>query len=150
MTMLCRIGAGMREAVPSGLYMQFLLIGAMCPRFGALLQAWLFVEERLADGLPLDEADLRDADDGDADLCSGWLSQEGPVWRWRHVTRFGSVLIIPVLWFVGRDAFDGMPFWLSLRAGAIAGVAAVAIWGCVFCLAWLATQNCVLFVPVCK
>jgi hypothetical protein len=97
MTMLCRIGAGMREAMPSGVFVQFLMIGAMCPRFGALLEAWLFVEERLAGGSVLDEVAL-----ADGDVPSGWMSQDGPVWRWRQVTRFGSVLVIPVVWFVGR------------------------------------------------
>jgi hypothetical protein len=115
----------MREAVPSGLYIQFLLIGAMCPRFGALIQAWLFVEERLADGLPTDEADFM-GDDGNAELCSGWLSQEGPVWRWQHVTRFGSVLVIPILWFVERDVFDGLQLWLHPTAGVFAGIASGA------------------------
>jgi hypothetical protein len=149
MTMLSRIGAGMREAVPAGVFMQFLLIGAMCPRFGTWLEAWLFVEERLAAGSSSDAAGFSDGSDGDVELRSGWISQDGPVWRWRQVTRFGSVLVIPILWFVGRDDASEMRADV-VRAPDRPPVSVSGRWWVFsFCLVWSRRWSRRIFVPAC-
>lgn len=124
MTLLCLIGDGMREAGSVQVWMHLLLIGTMSPQLSVLLKTWLLVEERFAapgawDGAPHafddddDDDDYDDDDDEVGAVRSGWLSQDGPVWRWRQVTCFGSVLIVLYRWFCA------MPNTARLKWGAV-------------------------------
>jgi hypothetical protein len=104
MTLLCLIGGALREIGPSPLWMQVFLIGAISPQFGLLLRTWIDLQERfpvvtsVGDDEDDDDEEYADEDDGneeDDDSGSGWLSQNGPIWYWRHVTRLGSVIVVP-------------------------------------------------------
>jgi hypothetical protein len=100
MTLLCIIGRTMRGMGSSNLGMQLLVIGAVCPAFGLVLRTWLDLEEHVARAPASDDPWWGlDLGDGDGEVRSGWLSRTGPVWRWRQVTRSGSVLVMLVRWF---------------------------------------------------
>lgn len=145
MALLCVIGGIMRGEASAALGMPFLTMGALVPQIGWLIHTWMRMEHLAASGdLCLDAPFVGD-DDPEAELCPGWVRQDGPVWLWRHVTDCCAV-IVPVRWFV---AFRRAEF---LTRGLV--------WAPCWALAALSqklflspgsgpTRNCVLFVPVC-
>lgn len=129
MALLCLIGGAVRAAGSSNVLMQLLLIGTMCPKLLVALQAWISVEEIYA---PTEfEYELFAEEDGLGgcdEVRRGWMSIEGPVHLWRHVTRFGQALLIPIQWYWTRPEFardETSHGWVS--TGALASVVFSAI-----------------------
>ncbi len=98
--LLCLMGGAVREAMAVNLMMQLLLIGTFNPAFGHVFKTWLAAEEPAhAAGdaaLWYDLADDGDDDDGADETRIVPIRRLGLVLMWRHVTRFGSVMVIPL------------------------------------------------------
>ncbi len=97
MALLCLIGGVVREAAELNLLMQLMLIGTMCRPMAHAIDAWLLTEERYAH-LEFEESEGSDEDGwgGEDEVRSGWIASYGQVEVWRHVTRFGLAVLIPV------------------------------------------------------
>ncbi len=148
MALLCVIGGIMRGEASAGLAMQFLTVGAIVPEFGALIRAWISMEERVAGGhfwagTPGDQDD--DDDDDDAgELRSGWVRQEGRIWLWRHVGRVCTVIIPVRLHFRIRNAHA----LRRCRVWSPCWALSALTFPFFFALDLAASPNCVLIVPV--
>jgi hypothetical protein len=146
MALLCVIGGIMRGEASAALAMQFLTVGAIVPEFGALIRAWIAMEERVAGGhfwagTPVDQDD----DDDDAgELRSGWVRQEGRIWLWRHVGRVCTVIIPVRLHFRVRNAHA----LRRRRVWSPCWVISALTFPFFFALDLAASPNCALIVPV--
>ncbi len=97
MALLCLIGGAVRGAGESNLLMQLMVIGTMCRPIGYALNAWLLVEELYADReIYLSSAGDEDGWGGEDEWRPGWADASGCAMRWRHVTRFGLAVLIPI------------------------------------------------------
>ncbi len=99
MALFCLIGGAVREAGKLHLLMQLLLIGTYCPLLGRALRTWMLAEELYATSEDEYEAFAKaDGEGGCDEIRPGWMNRDGPVLLWRHVTRFGDALLIPIQW----------------------------------------------------
>ncbi len=98
MALLCLIGGAVRGAGEWNLLMQLIIIANLCPAIRHALLAWLATEERYAH---LEFAEERgvveDGWDGPDGYCRGFMTPKGRVVLWRHVTRFGLAVMVPVV-----------------------------------------------------
>lgn len=147
------IGGAMRGAGAMSLVMQILLIGAMVPQVGAVLQVWLACEEHLmAASLALPEPCLDgDGTEGDDDDNDGgepscdWLRMVGCLWLMRPETRSWLVLTLP-RHFDGRSIVAAT---VSPEINRSPLLLLINVTKTKFFEPVLApTQNCVLIVPV--
>ncbi len=99
MALLCLIGGAVRGAGEAHLLMQLMVIGTMCRPVGHALDAWLLVEELYAEREFYESArDDEDGWGGEDELRAGRIERCGRVAQWRHVTRFGLAVLIPIQW----------------------------------------------------
>ncbi len=97
--LLCLMGGAVRGAGELQLLMTLLTIGALVPSFGMVLRFWISAEEKagcnaVESGVWFAEVD---ADEGEADdIGPLWTRERGRVLLWSHVTRFGTVMLIPM------------------------------------------------------
>ncbi len=98
MALLCLIGGAVRSAGEWNLLMQLLVIANLCPQIRHALLAWLATEERYA-GLEFEaqQGVVEDGWGGEDGLYRGFMTPKGRVLLWRHVTRFGLAVMIPVV-----------------------------------------------------
>ncbi len=98
MALLCLIGGAVRGAGEWNLLMQLLVIANLCPVLRHAMLAWLATEERYA-GLEFAEQPgvVEDGWGGPDGLYRGFLTPKGRVVLWRHVTRFGLAVMVPVV-----------------------------------------------------
>ncbi len=98
MALLCLIGGAVRGAAEWNLLMQLIIIANLCPAIRHALLAWLATEERYA-GLEFAEEPgvVEDGWDGPDGMYRGFMTPKGRVVLWRHVTRFGLAVMIPVV-----------------------------------------------------
>ncbi len=102
MALLCLMGGAVRGAGELQLLMQLLTIGSLVPSFGLVLRAWISAEERagcnaLQSGVWFAEVEAEEGEElpGD-DIGPLWTREKGRVLLWEHVTRFGTVMLIPM------------------------------------------------------
>jgi hypothetical protein len=126
--------------------MQFLTVGAIVPEFGALIRAWISMEERVAGGHFWAGAPGDDEEDGDdtGELRSGWVRQEGRIWLWRHVGRVCTVILPVRLHFRIRNAHA----LRRCRVWSPQWVISALTFPFFFALDLATSPNCVLIVPV--
>lgn len=141
MALVCLIGGAVRGAGALGLLVPLLVIGGFCPPLKLALRIWLAAEECFAT-TEFGSALFAEADGvgGEDEVRAGWVDRDGPVEVWRHVTRFGIALLIPMQ----RALRAGWPRVAVLRAsvrpswfrsGLLAAVSSapffsVAVWAC--------------------
>jgi len=153
MALLCLIGGAVREAGASNLLLQLLLIAGYCPPLRMALLAWILAEERYA---PSEfEYELFAPEDGEGgadELRPGWANRGGTVELWRHVTRFGRALLIPIQWcYVARKPVYFMRL-VSAQVRPVVGSLVSSLTGLShfknFALGFPNAHNCVLIVPL--
>lgn len=150
MMLMGMIGGAMREGVPVHVVMKLLLIGTLVPDIGAVLRAWLIMEEQFGDDVPWStrpEADQDDAEDDDGAARSGWISQSGPVWRWRHVTAGGIALVVLTRWlfvYGSSERLTRRRVWQPAGPMLVARLSQIRDER----LGLDAAPNCALFVPL--
>ncbi len=144
--LVCLIGGAVREAGALNLLMQLLLVSGYCPPLRMAVLMWISVEERYASSETEYELFAEEDGEGGADeFRPGWMSREGPVQFWRHVTRFGLALLIPVQLFWSRPRADFVVLVRNLwRMRVLSGLSHFKI----FLSGLAAGKNYVLFVPV--
>ena len=98
MALLCLIGGAVRGAAEWNLLMQLIIIANLCPAIRHAMLAWLVTEERYA-GLEFEEERgvVEDGWGGPDGIYRGFMTPKGRVVLWRHVTRFGLAVMIPVV-----------------------------------------------------
>ncbi len=106
MALLCLIGGAVRGAAEWNLLMQLIIIANLCPAIRHAMLAWLVTEERYA-GLEFEEERgvVEDGWGGPDGIYRGFMTPKGRVVLWRHVTRFGLAVMIPVV----TAALDRLP-----------------------------------------
>ncbi len=135
MALICLIGGAVRGAGESNLLMQLLVIGAMVRPVGQALEAWLLVEELYADR-EFHESSRDDEDgwEGEDELRAGWVGKGGRVVQWRHVTRFGLAVLIPIQW--GGMVRKPEPA-VARRGWSVVGMLVELSGFRIFCWVWL-------------
>jgi len=99
MALICLIGGAMRGVGQSNLLIQLMLIGTFVRPLGQAIDAWIMVEERYADReFYLSPRNDEDGWGGEDEIRKGWESKLGRVALWRHVTRFGLAVLVPIQW----------------------------------------------------
>ncbi len=99
MALLCLIGGAVRSAGEAHLLMQLMVIGTMVRPVGQALQCWLLVEELYAEREFYESShDDEDGWGGEDEFRPGRIERCGRVLQWRHVTRFGLAVLVPVQW----------------------------------------------------
>ena len=99
MALLCLIGGAMRGVWGTDFLTKLVLIGTFSRPLGQALDAWLLVEERYADReFYLSDRKDEDGWGGEDEIRPGWTGQLGRVALWRHVTRFGLAVLVPIQW----------------------------------------------------
>ncbi len=98
MVLLCLIGGAVRHAGELNLLMQLMFVATCSPAMKHALLAWLATEERYA-GLEFEEQPgvVEDGWGGPDGYYRGFMTPKGRVALWRHVTRFGLAVMIPVV-----------------------------------------------------
>ncbi len=98
LVLLCIMGRAVRGAEGLAVLMQLMVICTLCPMLRHTMLAWLLTEERYAH-LEFEQDDSLVTDDrGGLDgLYRGFMTPKGRVVLWRHVTRFGLAVMIPVV-----------------------------------------------------
>ncbi len=98
MALLCLIGGAVRAAGEWNLLMQLIIIANLCPAIRCALLAWLATEERFA-GLEFAEEPgiVEDGWGGPDGYFPARMTPKGRMVLWRHVTRFGLAVMIPVI-----------------------------------------------------
>jgi hypothetical protein len=98
MALLCLMGRAVREAGELNLLLQLMFVATCSPAVKHALLAWLITEERYA-GLEFEEEPgvVEDGWGGPDGYYRGFMTPKGRVVLWRHVTRFGLAVMIPVV-----------------------------------------------------
>ncbi len=98
LVLLCIMGRAVRGAEGLAVLMQLMVICSLCPMLRHAMLAWLMTEERYAHLEFEQDASLVTDDRGGLDgLYHGFMTPKGRVVLWRHVTRFGLAVMIPVV-----------------------------------------------------
>ena len=145
MALLCLIGGAVRGAAEWNLLMQLIIIANLCPAIRHALLAWLATEERYA-GLEFAEEHgvVEDGWGGPDGYFRGFMTPKGRVVLWRHVTRFGLAVLVPVI--------TDSPVRLPVRPVAVQARGLSQMLGSLSFFKFLtrvlaASLNCVLIVP---
>ncbi len=146
MALLCLIGGVVREAGETNLLMQVLVIANLCPEIQHALLAWLATEERYA-GLEFEEEPgvVEDGWGGPDGYYRGFMTPKGRVVLWRHVTRFGLAVMVPVV--TGVYVRPSIPAVAAHVAPRTLWLASLSFFH-IFLPTLPVAKNCVLFVPV--
>ena len=98
LVLLCIMGRAVRGAEGLAVLAQLMVICTLCPMLRHTMLAWLMTEERFAH-LEFEQDDSLITDDrGGLDgLYRGFMTPKGRVVLWRHVTRCGLAVMIPVV-----------------------------------------------------
>ena len=99
MALICLIGGAMRGVGQSDLLTKLVLIGTFVRPLGYAMDAWIMTEERYADReFYLSPRNDEDGWGGEDEIRPGWICKLGRVALWRHVTRFGLAVLVPIQW----------------------------------------------------
>ncbi len=146
LVLLCIMGRAVRGAEGLNVLMQLMVICGLCPSLRHAMLGWLLTEERYAHlefqhdpGLVTDE---RGGLDG---LYRGFMTPKGRVVLWRHVTRFGLAVMIPVV--TGQYVRPSAPA-VSRRCTMRARVSGVLSFSSHFSPVLAALENCAEFVTI--
>lgn len=98
MALLCLMGRVVRSAGELNVLLQLMFIASTCPEIRHALMAWIATEERYA-GLEFEqEPGVIEAGWGGPDgYYPARTMPHGRVVLWRHVTRFGLAVMVPVV-----------------------------------------------------
>ena len=146
LVLLCIMGRAVRGAEGLNVLMQLMVICGLCPSLRHAMLGWLLTEERYAHlefqhdpGLVTDE---RGGLDG---LYRGFMTPKGRVVLWRHVTRFGLAVMIPVV--TGQYVRPSAPLVAARAWGVVRLFAGVSFFQN-FSPGLDAAPNCALFVAI--
>ncbi len=99
MALICLIGGAMRGVGETDLLMKLVLIGTFVRPLGQAIDAWILTEEHYADReYYLSPRNDEDGWGGEDEIRPGWTGKLGRVVLWRHVTRFGLAVLVPIQW----------------------------------------------------
>ncbi len=98
MVLLCLIGGAVRGAGELNLLLQLMFIATCSPNLKRVLLLWMMTEERYAGLEFAEEPGVIEAGWGGPDgYVPARQTPRGRVALWRHVTRFGLAVMIPVV-----------------------------------------------------
>ena len=146
MALLCLIGRAVRDAGQVNLLMQLMVVSGHSPALRHAMLAWLATEERFAHlEFGPQRGVVEDGWGGEDGLYRGFMTPRGRVVLWRHVTRFGLAVVIPVVTAAlvrVRIVPVGALGWSAVR------VMAASAFFHVFLRGEALGENCALIVPV--
>ena len=148
MALICLIGGAMRGVWGTDFLTKLVLIGTFSRPLGQALDAWLLVEERYADReFYLSNRNDEDGWGGEDEFRKGWDGKLGRVALWRHVTRFGLAVLVPIQW---GDMIREPEPPVATRSWSVARLLAGLSFFRIFSPASSAAPSLDLFVPLSK